>query len=272
VPSRYRIYLGDSQDRPCPKCIAGACLGGARNGLACSVDASDATFGPVSYDCPPDPFDNISGSGVISNLNYTTGPASLPFALACDAPLGALDCACSTCSLNNAITCNSNAECAAHAAGVCRTDGLHGGASRTPNNCNDFICSPDPNGDANEGTCLAGPTDTFCDGYVRSNGDGILTCSQNSDCSPLNSICPNNDCGNCTISTLRDCFLDPIVAQGVPGEKIVGTGCMGPATSAAVSTVCGWPGPFRIQQNLATTVFCPDGITPFEQPGGSNCP
>jgi hypothetical protein len=30
--------------------------------------------------------------------------------------------------------------------------------------------------------------------------------------------------------------------------------------------------PYRIKQNVAVDVFCSDGITPFELPGGSNCP
>ena len=144
APTRETIYIGFGQQQACPICDAGLCNGGPRDGLACSVDGSDATFGDVSYDCPPNPLSNITGTGFGQPINLTTGSFSLPFNLACDAPLGGYDCACSTCTLNNQIACNSDAECAAVFAGTCRTDSLHGGVSRAPNGCGDLVCSPDP--------------------------------------------------------------------------------------------------------------------------------
>jgi hypothetical protein len=273
IPVNVRIYIGISQLEPCPVCDAGVCSDGARAGLGCSVDASDATFGDVSYDCPPSLASNISGAGVETTFDFSTGMLSMPMALPCDSFFSAFDCACSTCSLDNTIACNSDAECATASAGVCRTDGLHGGSLRSPNACDDLVCSPDdPLDGPNEGYCAGGPVDSYCDGFVRSNGDGVLACVSNLDCDALDPACPNGDCGTCSITSFRDCFLDPIVASGTPGQMLVGEGCIAPSTNGAVNSVCGWPGPYRIRQQIAPTLFCADGVTPFDPPGGSGCP
>jgi hypothetical protein len=270
IPALLRIHTGVSFDSPCPHCTGDVCAGGARDGLGCSVDGSDATFGTVSYDCPPDPFANLTGIGISTTVDYTTGTLSLPFALACDPPFGAYACACSTCSLDNSIACNDDADCAG--AGVCRTDGGHGGATRLPNACYDFTCSPDPGDGPNEGTCLAGPVDNFCDGWLRSSGEGLINCGTNTDCDAYGPLCPDGDCGNCTLSKNRDCFLDPIVAEGVPAKTIVGEGCIGPTGSGAVNSAIGWPGAYRVRQNLVADLLCSDGVTSYDPPGGSNCP
>jgi hypothetical protein len=83
----------------------------------------------------------------------------------------------------------------------------------------------------------------YCNGYLRANGDGIIPCASNSDCTVLNTECPGNNCGTCSLSRLRDCFLDPIVALGEPGRAVAGDGCISRATSAGVNYAIGWPGP-----------------------------
>jgi len=269
VPLSVRIYLGIAQTQPCPRCEAGVCDGGQRDGLACAVDASDATFGDVSYDCPPSTAQNITGTGTKVTVDYTTGTASLPFATACDAPFGSRACACAVCSGDVLLACTSNADCAGF--GTC-TGGGPAPISRYPNTCSDVTCSPDPGAGPHEGTCLDGPDDIYCDGLLRSNGRGILPCGTNADCSVLDAECPGMDCGACTLSQPRECFLDPIVAEGSPGETLVGVGCFGATTNLAVNSVTGLPGAYRVRENLSAELLCSDGVTPYNPPGGSNCP
>ncbi len=270
IPLRVTIYLGIGVDRPCPLCDAGACDGGSRDGLACTVDATDATFGSVSYDCPPSPGSNITGAGLETTVDYTTGSTSLPFGTDCGGFLTGSACACAVCTGDTSLTCNSDAECAGVGAGTC-TAGVTS-STRFPNKCDDLICSPDPGGAPDDGTCFAGPTDSYCDGYLRANGEGILGCADNADCQAYDPICAGSDCGDCTLSKFRECFLDPIVAVGTPGEAIVGVGCIGGSASPAVNSVIGWPGAYRVKQKLAAELFCSDGVTPYQPPGGSNCP
>lgn len=270
---RFLIHSGLSILRPCPTCAGGTCHGGARDGLACSVDGSDATFGDVSYDCPPNPASNISGTGLRIPVSFTTGSVSLPAAVPCDAPLNFLDCACSTCSLDNTIPCNSDAECSGVGAGVCRTDGGHGGPFRKPNECSDLACSPDPSLEPNEGKCLADPDTLSCDGFLREDGRGVISCDDNSDCAAYSPLCNGGGCGTCSVAHTPDCFLDPIAASGAAGDKVVTAGCMVPTSVPATNTVFGLPGPFRIQQPISFGDYtCADLVTPFIAPGGSNCP
>jgi hypothetical protein len=270
IPALLRIYNGFNYNAPCPHCTGGLCEGGARNGLSCSVDATDATFGTVSYDCPPDPLSNLTGFGITTTAHFTTGTLSLPFALPCDAPLSAFDCACAVCSGDTSIACNSDTVCSAASAGTCSSHGA--GVARYPNLCNDLVCSPDPGDGPNEGTCLAGPVDHFCDGWLRSNGEGLIYCIANVDCDAYGPVCPDGNCGSCTLSKNRDCFLDPIVAEGVPAKTLVGEGCIGPTGNAGINGAVGWPGAYRVRQNLAADLLCSDGVTPYYPPGGSNCP
>lgn len=332
VPVRGRIHLGMGIQQPCPVCTAGLCQGGQRDGLPCAVDASDATFGDVSYDCPPSVGSNISGAGIQTRLNYTTGSASLAFTTPCDSP-SLEDCACalcstdasvgcadnadcaflpSRCSLGASFTCGDNGDCASVDAGPCNEffdkcqqkftqscttnadclavsvgtceapacTATGPGSSRRPNDCDDEICSP-VMGEPGEGECAAGPEDTFCSGLVRANGKGLIACSTNGDCATFESgnpdpsawVCPGDECGDCTIVQTRECFLDPITATGTPGSEIVGVGCMGATSSAGVNATLGLPGGYRVQQNFTMEAgLCPDGVTEFVPPGGSNCP
>lgn len=264
------VYTGLGQNRPCPTCESGACNGGARNGLACTVDGVSEVFGETSYDCPPAAAGNISGSGLKIGLDLTDDAVSLPFALPCDPPLGALDCSCSTCTGDNTIGCNSDAECAAAAAGTCRTDGLHGGAGRVPNGCGDGTCEPAALG-SEEGICT-GEDDLFCDGFLKANGEGIITCAVDADCDALDASCPGGDCGTCTLAQTKKCFLDPIDADGTPGTEgavLVSTFCSAPTSSGAVNAAAGTPGPSRLSLDFEFFGRCADD-SPWG-PGGANC-
>jgi hypothetical protein len=273
VELRQRIGYGVEMTRVCPGCTDGLCDGGARDGLACSVDAVDDSFGATSFDCPPTPGSNLTGLGTPVRLALSTGSTSLGFDLPCDAPLDGLSCACSTCSLDNQIACNSDAECASYGAGVCRTDGLHLGESRAPNSCSDQICTADS---PTDGKCANDPDDLFCDGFVEANGTGVIACGTNADCEILDGSCGgvDGDCGACTVAQPRSCFLDPIVASGSSLDStMAGAGCMPPTSKPSLNGAYGIPGPYRIVQAFSLhRPMCSNGVTPFEEPGGSNCP
>jgi hypothetical protein len=261
------VHLGINQAQPCPTCVASLCDGGARDGLACSIDGT-SPFGDVSYDCPPDALDNISGAGLQISLDLTDDAVSMPFALACDSPLGAFACACSTCSLDNSVPCNSNAECSGLGLGVCRVDGLHGGVSRQPNGCNDLTCN-DQGGE--EGECNAGPNDLYCDGFLKGSGGGIITCASNTDCS-AGTTGVVGGAGNCSLTEPRSCFLDPIDVDGTPGSEgavLVSNFCSPPTASGAVNGAAGTPGPARLSLDFEFVGRCADGS--IWGTGGANC-
>lgn len=265
VENRAIVYTGIAQDQPCPTCEANVCVGGTRNGLACSVDGISEVFGATSYDCPPAALSNISGAGLKISLDLTDDAISLPFALPCDPPLGFLNCSCSTCTGDNTLGCNSNAECAAAAAGTCRTDGLHGGAGRQPNNCADGTCESAGGG---EGICT-GETDLFCDGFLKADGDGVLTCATDGDC---DAVFGPDVAGDCTLQVQRKCFLNPIAADGTPGTEgavLVSNFCSAPTASGAVNSAAGTPGPSRLALDFEFFGRCADG-SPWG-PGGANC-
>jgi hypothetical protein len=272
IENRATVHTGISQSQPCPTCVAGSCVGGARNGQACAVNGSSAVFGAVSYDCPPTALSNISGAGLKISLNLTDDLVSMPFALPCDPPLGILSCACSTCTGDNTLGCNSDAECAAAGAGTCRTDGSHGGAQRVPNGCNGACVALSPG--SSEGVCDgAGPSDSYCSGLVKSNGEGIITCANDGDCAALNSECPGGDCGTCTLTSPRKCFLNPIVADGTAnpeGSVLVSNFCSSPTASGAVNSAAGTPGPARLALDFEFLPFCSNGTTLWGT-GGAAC-
>jgi len=269
--------------QPCAICVndttpldgvrTGTCFGGARDGLSCDIQGYSASFAPqgtcadgaalgnacdddtdcpgskcaltngLSLDCPPEALANISGSGLNIELELTTGATSLGFDNACDAPLGFLDCACGVCSGDGSIPCRNDGECATLGIGTCTSIGS--GTSRVPNDCSDGVCTP-LGGDV--GTCANGPNDTFCDGAVNADGDGYIGCTTDGDCDVVSSVC-GGDCGNCTDSRQRACFLDPIVAAGTPSTTnpiLVSTFCLPPTNNAAINGVSGQPGPVRV--------------------------
>ncbi len=270
IQGESSVYTGITVTQPCPTCDGGACNGGPRDGLACSVDALHPTFGNSSFDCLPDPGTRIPGT-VKTILNTTTENSSLGFDLSCDPPIATTACACAVCSGDSTVACNSDAECAAVASGVCDSNG--GGAARFPNACSDGVCSD--SGDGEHGVCNASPSSQFCDGELRANGDGYIPCSTDADCDALDPECDGGNCGNCSAGALRSCFLDPITASGDPGlnsSSLVATWCTPPTSNAAVNNAGGSPGPGRLDVRFDFTGYCPDGITEFETPGGSNCP
>lgn len=267
-----RIHVGIAQDLPCPVCDGSVCNGGARNGLPCDVDGieSYSDLGDLSLDCPPNALSDVSGSnGLRARATLQTGTSSLAATLPCDPPRGAESCLCSVCTGDATLACNSDAECAAAGAGTCRTDGLHPGVDREPNGCSDGICV-DGGAGTGDGTCNAGPDDLYCDGYLESDGSGVLSCATDSDCTAIG--VPN--AGNCTLVQRRRCFVDAIAAPGVADPEtpvLAATYCVAPATAGFLNSMRGLPGPNRLVLDTNATRYCADDTTPWG-PGGAICP
>jgi len=271
------VHSGIAQNRPCPVCSGaaigdmGTCTGGSRNGLSCRTDAIHFAFGRTSYDCPPDPGANVSGSGLTLNLVLSDAPPDLTMGTDCTFGGGGsgLKCACAICTGGGNIPCNGDGDCPGGE--TCTSPGS--GQQTQPNDCSDLICT--------DRECAAGASNdfvTYCDGYVRGDGQGILTCTSNADCITYDPICPNGDCGTCTLSAIRPCFT-----SGGPGEVISGSGvpgtdgavlasnfCIPPSSSTSINAASGLPGPARIFMTLRYDNRCPND-DPWQFPGGSNC-
>lgn len=265
INTHAKVHLGIAQTQPCPVCTgptvgaAGTCSGGARNGLACVTDATNATWGNTSYDCPPSPAYNITGAGLKIDLNLTTAASSLPAGDTCDAPLGAFLCFCGACTLDPSTACQNDTDCSGLGLGTCSNAG---GVPRQPNQCSDLTCNAG-------GVCNAGPVDSFCDGKVKGNGDGYITCANNVDCTFVDPLA-----GNCSLTANRRCFESPITTTGAAGiyEGVLATTfCSGPTTSGGVNSAFGLPGPGRLALDVDYTRICSDGVTEYEL-GGANCP
>jgi hypothetical protein len=257
--------------QPCPVCVGdnvandgqpdGQCDGGARDGLSCDTNGFDATFAPasvglgLSLDCVPFPSENISGTGLKIALPLTTGPTSLAAETKCDSPLGTQDCFCALCSGDTTVACRNNADCTAVLAGTC-TSNAAAGRSRQPNECGSFANCVDI-GDE-KGEC-SDVSEKYCEGLVRANGQGFLTCLNNAECINPSFPCPGTDCGPCTLIQQRPCFLDPIEASGTadPDNPVLaGTFCIPPTVNPGINGTSGTPGPGRVViEQLSTRLY-----------------
>jgi hypothetical protein len=258
------VYLGLSTTAPCPVCNGdptpndgvrgGTCSGGLGSG-ECDTNGTHPTFGATSWDCLPASAANISGAGLLINLNSTTESTTMPANVPCDTPGGA-DCHCRVCTGNGNLACNSNAECAAADAGVCTAGG---GAGVVLNQCDGFACSA-------SGTCTTGPVDSYCDDTVHPDGRGFIPCASNSDCSA----------GTCSVLDIRRCFPDPIVRTGDPDryEPLnVATFCIAPTSNFAINLAAGLPGPGSLDLAFNSDIRCKtDPNLIYEFPAGANCP
>jgi hypothetical protein len=258
------VYLGLSTTAPCPVCNGdpvvndgvrgGTCSGGLGSG-ACDANGVHPTFGATSWDCLPLSAANISGTGLLINLNSTSGTRTMPANLPCDTPGGA-ECPCRLCSNNGNLGCTSDAECAAAGAGVCTETG---GSGVVLNQCDGFACSAN-------GSCTTGPVDTYCDSPVHPDGRGFIPCTGDGDCSS----------GTCSVIDIRRCFPDPIVVSGDPDryEPLSAAAfCIAPTSNVAINLAAGLPGPGSLNLSFNADVRCktdPDLI--YEFPAGDNCP
>ena len=277
-----KVYTGVAQNTPCPICDtgstnpqvgdAGTCSAGPRSGLACVVAATHPAFGGTAYECQPSIGANVTGAGLQLALELGNGTETLTQGTACTFAGGGsgLECACGVCTGGANLACNGDSDCPIGE--TCTTVGT--GQDSQPNSCSDLTCT--------DGECLNGVGDdivSYCDGYTRGDGGGILTCSSNADCTGLDAFCPNGNCGQCTLQSTRLCFT-----SGLPGETISVTGeagtnggvlasvtCIPPTNSASVNTASGIPGGSVVSQTVRFTGYCADGTTPWQFPGGANC-
>jgi hypothetical protein len=130
---RWTFFATAEPSMPCPHCsgatigATGVCEGGPHSGESCVVDASDALFGPTSYDCPPLAVAELGSFDFVMEL--TTGTSRLEPAAACTSkPFAGLACFCPDQTIANF--------------------------------CDDGNCLAGPDGDF---TCATGPLDGFCE-------------------------------------------------------------------------------------------------------------
>ena len=139
---QFRVWLGAELDS-CPFCGSmvedlaigdtSTCLGGIRDGMPCTVQGKYPGIATTSFDCPPTPTANITGSGIPIPLNLTTGSIEKVANLSCRGSLdtttrgfcvdgqGIVDgnpsCStnadCMRCSDDLAVPCASNSDCGA---------------------------------------------------------------------------------------------------------------------------------------------------------------
>ncbi|MFN2378155.1 MAG: hypothetical protein ABR538_16610, partial [Candidatus Binatia bacterium] len=176
------------------------------------------------------------------------------------------------CQLATSVTCSTNADCQNYTSGgpcnpsTCTAIG-GSGASPEPNDCTGLACMDMGGG---EGLCATGPDDQSCDGLVKADGTGILSCTNNSDCTanhPLN--------GSCSLVKRRSCFLDPIVATGSADTDFpVGAAafCVPPTSNSSINQVAGLPGPTRVINQGRARTFCAADHGIEYQPGLGGCP
>jgi hypothetical protein len=177
------------------------------------------------------------------------------------------------CQLATAVACTNNADCQHYPDGgpcqpsTCTSQGGSLGLIPQPNGCFGGVCDDAGNG---IGVCDTGPDDKTCDGLVRANGKGILSCTNNNDCAandPLN--------GKCTLVERRPCFLDPIVATG-SADPHYPTGaaafCVPPTSNSSINQVAGLPGPARVLNQGRSRALCTNDPLVEYQAGVGGCP
>ena len=169
------------------------------------------------------------------------------------------------CTGDSSVPCASNADCVA----ADRCEKVNANVP-LPDSCGTgAACVPAPDG---QGICDPPVTETFCDAITRANGRGFISCFSNADCSP---VFIGVDAGNCTLTGDRRCFLDPIVAQGMPDPtRPIGAGvfCIPPTSSAGINNVAGLPGPGRVVNQGYSQLFCASDPSVAYIPGVGGCP
>ncbi|MBI5506043.1 MAG: hypothetical protein HY899_14700 [Deltaproteobacteria bacterium] len=281
------VHMGISQTQPCPLCVGdaapndgvrgGVCSGGTRNGLTCDQNGNSPDFGAISYDCQPAAAENISGTGlrVMFDLTSMESPA-----ISTGLTQNSIPVFCLQCSGDTSVGCSSDADCAALGIGTCTANT---GPQAHANACVDGICTATSNTET--GSCEANEVDSFCDGFVRRSGLGLLPCVTDGDCDAYSSECPGGNCGNCALYQFRSCLPDPFgaigthgyygstEASGVYGSDMVSTFCIAATQNIGVNSSVGLPGPGRLLINFDFEGRCAsDDNVPFELPGGSSCP
>lgn len=174
------------------------------------------------------------------------------------------------CTLASGVACTTNADClnkngAPCNVSTCTTDGV--GRPVQPNGCTLGDTCVDLDGGLH-GECSSGPDNSFCDGAVRADGTGVLSCTTNADCA---TEIVGGPAGNCSLVVRRPCFLDPIVAVGQADPNFpigAATFCIPPTSSDGINATSGLPGPGRTINQLASATFCKNNHAIQYTPGG----
>jgi len=278
---RSVVATGIDLFTPCPYCTGdvtprdgirdGVCVGGDDDGLPCDVDSPNTTFPAPggdghSLDCFPNAGLNVSGAGLRIEFTQSTGTTTLSSGILCGfPPVLSWNCPCSVCTNDSTAPCSSNADCSG--GGSCERIGNQ---NPNPDLCNPLFTCQDIGG--GEGECASGPDELSCDGIVRANNTGFISCFTNADCDPT---VIGVDAGNCTLSKRRKCFLDPIVATGSPDPGTpVGAAafCIPPTANSGINGVAGLPGPGRVRNQSKVTYFCASNPSVSYTPGVGGCP
>ena len=263
IPANQTTRFGPLLLSPCPTCDGdvtlndglqqGTCTFGSTPGAACDAQFTDPTFpvpggGSMSLDCYPQAA--VVAQGIVADWSLTTGASGLGSVVPCGVG-GVLDCHCGVCQSDLQSLCETDADCPT--GDTCGD--FQPGLNPLPNSCDDLTCTPDA-GDPGEGSCLGDPDVLFCDGLVRAEGGGVLTCNENADCVPP-AITVNG--GNCTLAQKPKCYPDTFALSGTAdpvSPHLVSAVCQAPSNSPAANFVAGYPGPGVRQENPIVTLPC----------------
>jgi hypothetical protein len=251
----------------------GTCVFGLTSGRACDVDAVNLTFpfpggGGHSLDCPPSTGKNVSGQGLVINLTQTTGSVQFESDVPCgftifgDPPF----CQCGLCG-GIGDPCSGDEDCAPGVVCTRRSQG-----DPLPNDCGQNACVVDPVRGGNNGICEGGVLN-YCEDGVKSNGDPFVTCITNADCAAQ--ICGDGDCGLCTVTRPKPCFLETITADGQADPEFptgAALACIGPTANPGINSAAGLPGPARVVNQARATTFCASNPSVQYMPGIGGCP
>jgi hypothetical protein len=114
-----------------------------------------------------------------------------------------------------------------------------------------LVCT-DIGGEQGECQTSGGLVDSYCNGVLRVDGEGVALCATNADCAAIGA-----PFGMCTLSATRRCFLDPIDVSGNADQTeplLVTTTCIAPTANAGVNAASGLPGPARLSRGYAVSI------------------
>lgn len=233
---------------------ANACTGGFNDGSAC------ANNGDCANACVGGANDGASCTTGGDCADACAGGSNDGTACTSDA-----DCSGScTGGTNDGTVCFDDTPCTG--GGTCQAIGTCSdtGACSDLGTCGDLGTCPNNGTCTNTGACdihtcgQESDTDNYCSGVLFANGHGILPCTNDASCDSYisgssntdNWVCPGNDCGTCSVSTFRSCFLDPIEVTGTPDTSnpiLAGTFCLPPSSNGSVNAATGSPGPGSVK-------------------------
>lgn len=227
-------------------------------------------FGNPSLDCPMSPAALDYGSPNVFFNPATTGDLSLPSSLRCTGPgFSGKVCVggtsdgrpCTVASECPGGECQNQCPCPSQVApNACQSACLGGANDAAPCDsddecpggfCHAADCRLDPSDTSSteEGRCTVGPIDQRCSKTT------YKSCTSTADCQP-SATCPRCKAGEQCVSSLRPCFLNPIVRNGAPGvpDRVgVAVFCI-PSAGDPVNGVAGLPGPGALWQP-ATSLY-----------------